>query len=378
MRIAMIGQKGIPVTIGGPENFVREISTRLVERGHRVTVYCRPYALTQWWQLLSEEEKHAIRRGQYRGVDLRVLPTLPTKRLDTIIHSVLSTFDSTLDTFDVIHYQTIGAFLPAFIPRLVTRSRIVVSILALDWQRAKWGPGAKAMLRLGEEASIRVPHVTHVISRDLKRYFESHHRRQVAYIPTGVEIRGRKPIRLTRKYGIQERKYILFLSRLVPEKGAHYLIEAFNGLNTGVKLVIAGGSLYESRYVSQLKASTSRDIIFTGFVSEEEMAELFSNAYVYVLPSETEGLPHALLQALSYGRCVVASDIEANKEALGNCGFTFTCKDSGSLRKILSHLFRHPELVAAEEEKGIARVKKEYRWEAVVDQFEQIYGHQTK
>ena len=374
MRIAMIGQKGIPVTIGGPENFVREISTRLVERGHRVTVYCRPYALAHWDQFLSEQERESIRRGQYRGVDLKVLPTLPTKRLDTIVHSILSTVDSTLDSFDVIHYHTIGAFLPAFVPRLTTRSKIVVSVLALDWQRAKWGPGARAMLRLGEEASIRIPHVTHVISRDLKRYFESRYRRKVAYIPTGVEIAQRKPISLTGKYGIQKKKYILFLSRLVPEKGAHYLVEAFGGLRTDMKLVITGSSLYEPRYVSRLKASASGGVVFTGFVSEEEMAELFSNAYLYVLPSETEGLPHALLQALSYGRCVVASDIEANKEALGDCGFTFTSKDSNSLKKALEHLIRHPEIVAAEEEKGIRRVEKEYQWESVVDQFEQIYG----
>jgi glycosyltransferase involved in cell wall biosynthesis len=378
MRIAMIGQKGIPVTIGGPENFVREISTRLVQRGHRVTVYCRPYVLRQWNQFLSDEEKDSVHHRRYRGVDLRVLPTLPTKRLDTIIHSFLSTLESTLDGFDVIHYQTIGAFLPAFIPRLATRSRIVVSVLALDWQRAKWGRGAKAILRLGEEASIRIPHVTHVISRDLKRYFESRYRRRVAYIPTGVEIAQRKPVSLTAKYGIQEGSYILFLSRLVPEKGAHYLIEAFKRLKTDMKLVIAGSSLYEPRYVSQLKASGGRNVIFTGFVPEEEMAELFSNAYLYVLPSETEGLPHSLLQALSYGRCVVASDIEANKEALGDCGFTFTSKNSHSLKKVLEHLIRHPDIVAEEEEKGIRRVRKEYQWEAVVDRFEHIYDNETE
>ena len=386
MRVAMIGQKGIPVTIGGPENFVREISTRLVERGHQVTVYCRPYTLTGWSRFLSREEKEAVRRREYRGVVLKVLPTVPTKRLDTIVHSMVSTIHSTFDHFDVIHYQTIGAFLPAFIPRLATRSRIVVSVLALDWQRAKWGPGARTMLRLGEEASVRIPHVTHVISRDLKRYFESRYRRKVVYIPTGVEIAQRKPISLTEKYGIQEGRYILFLSRLVPEKGAHYLIEAYKGLNTDLKLIIAGSSLYEPRYVSQLKASAGSPgrspraggVIFTGFVPDEGMAELFSNAYFYVLPSETEGLPHTLLQALSYGRCVVASDIPANKEALGGCGFTFLSRDSNSLREVLCRLISRPELVAAEEERGMARVRREYRWESVVDQFEHVYHHQVR
>jgi glycosyltransferase involved in cell wall biosynthesis len=376
MRIAMIGQKGIPVTIGGPENFVREISTRLVERGHRVTVYCRPYVFADWGRFLSEEEKKSVRRREYRGVELRILPTLPTKRLDTAIHSFLSTLDSTFEKFDVIHYQTIGASLPAFIPRLLTRSRIVVSVLALDWQRAKWGPEARAMLRLSEEVSVRIPHVTHVISRELKSYFDSRYRRKAVYIPTGVNSAQRKPISLTKKYAIEEEKYILFLSRLVPEKGAHYLLRAFNELSTDLKLVIAGSALYEPKYVSRLKASAGPGVVFTGFVSEEEMAELFSNACIYVLPSETEGLPHTLLQALSYGRCVVASDIEANREALGDCGFTFTNKNSGRLREVLEHLIRHPELVAAEREKGIRRVQTEYPWESVVDQFEHIYTNE--
>lgn len=375
MRVAMIGQKGIPVTIGGPENFAREISTRLVMKGHHVTVYCRPYALNRWDRFLSYEEKEAVRRRKYRGVDLKVLPTIPTKRFDTIVHSTLSSIHSALDDFDVIHYHTIGASLPAFIPRLVSRSKIVVSVLALDWQRAKWGPGARAMLRLSEEASVRIPHVTHVISRELKRYFESRYRRQVVYIPTGVELAQRKSLSLTRKYGIEKGRYILFLSRLVPEKGAHYLIKAHKGLKTDLKLVVAGSSLYEPRYVSQLRKAAGPGVIFTGFVSEEEMAELFSNAYLYVLPSETEGLPHTLLQALSYGRCVVASDIEANKEALGDCGFTFASKDSNSLRRVLEYLINNPQLIAAEEKKGIVRVEKEYRWDSVVSQFENLYSN---
>jgi len=370
----MIGQKGIPVTIGGPENFVREISTRLVRRGHRVTVYCRPYALNEWARFLTEEEKESVRRRNYQGVDLKILPTVPTKRLDTIVHSTLSSIHCVFDTFDVIHYHTIGAFLPAFIPRLATRSKIVVSVHALDWQRAKWGPGARAMLRLGEEASVRIPDVTHVISRELKRYFESRYGREVAYIPTGVRIAEPKPTRLTRKYGIKEGNYILFLSRLVPEKGAHYLIEAHKGLKTDMKLVIAGNALYEPGYVAGLKTSAGPGVIFTGFVPDEEMAELFSNAYLYVLPSEMEGLPHTLLQALSYGRCVVASDIEANREALGGLGLTFTSKDSNSLRKVLQDLIAHPEHVAAAGDKGIRRVRQEYGWETVVDQFEHIYN----
>jgi glycosyltransferase involved in cell wall biosynthesis len=373
MRIAMIGQKGIPVTIGGPENFVREISTRLVQRGHRVTVYCRPYALIQWARFLSPQDRDSIRRRNYHGVDLKVLPTLPTKSLDAIVHSTLASIHSAFDRFDVIHYQTIGASLPAFIPRLATRSRIVVSVLALDWQRAKWGAGARAILRLGERASIKIPHVTHVISKELKEYYESRYHRKVVYIPTGVHSAQPKPINFTKKYGIQKEAYILFLSRLVPEKGSHYLIEAFKGLKTDLKLVIAGGSLYEPQYVSRLRAAAGKGVVFTGFVPEEEMEELFSNAYVYVLPSETEGLPHTLLQALSYGRCIVASDIRANKEALGDCGFTFASKDSSSLRQVLDHLIHHPELVAAEKKKGVRRVEEEYRWESVVDRFEHIY-----
>ncbi len=369
----MIGLKGIPITFSGPENFVEQISTRLVERGHSVTVYCRPYAIKKWLQQSAAESENKTIKLNYSGINLKVLPTIPTKHFDAIVHSTLSSIHTLSQQYDIIHYQTLGPSTVSFIPQLFKKAKIITSVLGLDWQRAKWGWFARNYLKFGEFTSIRFADFTHVISYELKRYYERKYRRKVYYIPTGVEILPPRPIQVTKKYGIEKEKFILFLSRLVPEKGAHFLIGAYKKLKTDLRLVIAGGALYEEVYINRLKKIAGKNVIFTGFVSDDEMAELFSNAYLYVLPSEVEGLPHSLLQALSYGRCVVASDIEANREALDNCGYTFKSSNSDHLASVLQKLIENKGLVEQEKEKGINHVREKYDWEHVVDEFERLY-----
>ena len=226
---------------------------------------------------------------------------------------------------------------------------------------------------MSEYTSARFVDATQVVSHVLKRYYDEKYGINSAYIPTGVNVREPRQPDLIRKYGLEKEKYVLFLSRPVLEKGAHYLIQAFEKLDSDMKLVIAGDALYGRAYIDSLKEMANQDVIFTGFVSDDEMSELFSNAYVYVLPSEVEGLPHSVLQGLSYGRCVVTSDIEPNREALGDCGYTFRTGDTESLCAVLQKLMDNPDLVNAEREKTVARVKAVYDWEVVVDKFEELY-----
>lgn len=374
LNIAMLGLKGIPVTIGGPENFVQNISIRLVQRGHRATVYCRPYAMKLWLEQLPPEQRPQNDQTlSYEDVRLVTLPTMPTKNFDAIVHTTLSAVHGLFQPYDIINYQTVGPSMVSFISRMKDRPRVVTSVLGLDWARAKWSSIARQILKFGEYTSVKFADRTHVISQDLKRYYDNKYGIDSTYIPTGVDIKEPVPLDLCRKYGLEKEKYVLFLSRIVPEKGAHFLVEAFNRLKTEMKLVIAGNALYEKAYLNGLKRMADRNVIFTGFVPDEEMAELFSNAYLYVLPSEIEGLPHSLLQGLSYGRCVVTSDIAANLEALGGCGYSFKSRDAAALQSLLQKLMDNPELVKAESEKSIARVKRDYDWDIVVDKFEELY-----
>jgi glycosyltransferase involved in cell wall biosynthesis len=374
LNIANVGLKGIPVTIGGPENFVENIATRLVQRGHRCTVYCRPYSMKMWLEGLPPdsrpENKHVM---HYRGVRLVTLPTIPRKNLDSICHTTLAVTHALFEPYDIINYHTMGSTMVSVISWLRLRQKIVVSVHGLDWARSKWGSVAQRLLKMSEYTSARFVDATQVVSHALKRYYDDEYCINSVYIPTGVDVKEPIPPNVIRKYGLEKEKYVLYLSRLVPEKGVHYLIKAFEKLNSDMKLVIAGDSLYEIAYVNQLKEMANQDVIFTGFVSDEEMSELFSNAYVYVLPSEVEGLPHSVLQGLSYGRCVVTSDIEPNREALGDCGYTFRMGDPESLRAVLQKLMDNPDLVKAEREKSVARVRAVYDWEVVVDKFEDLY-----
>jgi len=356
----MIGLKGVPFP-AGIENFTEQVGWRLAARGHEVTVYVRPYV----------EVGHS-----FRGMRIRRLPSINTKHLDALTHTALASLAVLFEDVDVVHYHALGPSVFSAIPRLA-RKKTVAHVHGLDWQRAKWSPFASGCLRAAESAAMHFPHKTIAISQTLQAYLQSKYRREVAYVPTGVEQYDyREPLEITR-LGLEREDYILFLSRLVPEKGCHDLIEAFQGLDTSKRLVIAGSGTHTSGYeasLHQAAAAGGGRILFTGTVTGRLLEELFSNAYAYVLPSAVEGLPHTVLQALSFGRCALTSDIEPNVEALGGCGLTFKAGDSGDLRQRLQFLLDHPEFVSACREPAQARARDVYSWDAVVSRLESIYA----
>jgi glycosyltransferase involved in cell wall biosynthesis len=357
MRIGMVGLKGIPFP-AGIENFTEQIGWRLAARGHQVTVYVRPYAVVG---------------DEHRGMRIRHLPSINTKHLDALSHTFLASLDVLFSDLDLVHYHALGPSVFALLPRL-RGMKTVVHVHGLDWQRAKWSSFARGCLRAAEYAAVHFPHRTIAISKALQVYLERKYETPVDYVPTGVEAYEYRAPREIARWGLGKENYILFLSRLVPEKGCHYLIEAYERLATDKRLVIAGPSAGAEAYGAKLRRTTNPNIVFTGGVTGRTLDELFSNAYVYVLPSEVEGLPHALLQALSHGRCVLASDIEANLEALGETGLTFRSRDPLDLQRKLQHLIENPDVVRAAAAGGRARVGQCYSWEAVVDRLEAIYA----
>jgi glycosyltransferase involved in cell wall biosynthesis len=356
MRIGMLGLKGIPFP-AGIENFTEEVGIRLVERGHQVTVYVRPYVQVD---------------AAYRGIRIRKLPSLPTKHLDALSHTLIASLDVLFADLDIVHYHALGPSVFAWLPRL-RGMKTVAQVHGLDWERAKWSAFASRCLRAAEYSAVYFPHRTLTISNGLKDYFEAKYGRTVDYVPTGVRTYQYCEPREIQRWGLARENYILFLSRLVPEKGCHYLIDAYERLATDKKLVIAGPASGEDTYVTTLQRGNP-NVIFTGAATGRLLEELFGNAYLFVLPSEIEGLSHALLQALSFGRAVLASDIDANVEALGGCGVTFRSRDVADLQAKLQHLLDHPDVVQACAVSGRARVAAEYSWERVVDRLEAIYA----
>lgn len=352
----MVGLKGVPFP-SGPENFTEEVGSRLAERGHDVLVYVRPYVEVG---------------ASYRGMTTRRLPSINTKHLDALTHSMLATASATFGPFDVVHFHALGPSLFSLLPRIAGKST-VAQVHGLDWQRAKWSLPAKACLKGAEYATAYFPTKIITISKGLKSYFENRYGKDVTYIPTGVARYEDTPPDLIRQWGLATRSYFLFLARLVPEKGCHYLLDAFDRLDTDKTLVVAGPPSHSKEYSESLHRRASKNVVFTGAVRGQTLHELFSNAYAYVLPSEIEGLPHSLLQAMGFATCVLASDIAANREALGGCGLTFESKNVDDLAAKLQFLLDNESFVDAQRGPSQQRARSEYSWDGVTDRLEQVY-----
>jgi glycosyltransferase involved in cell wall biosynthesis len=358
LRIAFIGGRGVISKYSGIEAYYEEVGKRLVEMGHQVTVYCRTY-------FTPPLKKH-------NGMRLVRLPTFRSKHLDTLIHTLLSTVHVLFTGCDIVHYQCLGPALFSFIPRLFGK-KTVVSVQGLDWQRRKWAPIASLVLRLGERASVQLPSATMVVSKNLQSHYNSRYRSQVAYVPNGTIIRRRRSTARLAGWGLTAGNYILFLGRFSPEKNCHLLIQAYEKIQTPVKLVLAGGSSHSDVYAGELRNRQTDNIRFLDWVSGDALDELLTNAMLFVLPSDIEGLSLALLDAMGAGVCVLTSDIAENCELVEGAGFTFKRGDVNDLERMLRWLISdsHVRLVAAEHAQ--ARIREHYLWPVIAKEVERTY-----
>ena len=366
MKIAMIGQKGIPAKSGGVARHVEEIAKRLAAMQQSVTVYRR-----------STYEGESI--DTYEGINIREIKTIDNKNLDAIVYTYKATLDAIKNKFDIIHYHAIGPASLCFMPKF-KGIKTVVTVHGLDWQRGKWGRLGKAYLKLGEHVTGKRADKIITVSENLKYYFLEKYKRKeedIFFLPNGVNFTEPKSPNIIRDFGLEGNQYILFLARLVPEKGAHYLIEAYNKLHTDKKLVIAGGASYTDSYVEELKklGQVNKNVIFTGKVSGDLLKELYSNCYFYVLPSDIEGMPLTVLEAMSFGKCCLVSDIPENSAVISSetIGETFKHSDIYDLSRKLNFLLNNEELVSRKGEYSKGIIENNYNWDMIAENTLNVY-----
>lgn len=358
VRVAFIGGRGVVSKYSGIESYYEQAGHELARLGHEVTVYCRSYFTPPI--------------NTHNGMRVRRLPTIRSKHLETVVHTLLSTAHAMTSDYDVVHYHCLGPALFSFLPRLAGK-KTVVTVQGLDWQRGKWGRIASRVLRWGEAAAVSLPDATMVVSRTLQHYYHHHYHRQTIYVPNGATL---APQRLPRKlieWGLVPDNYVLFLGRFSPEKNCHLLIQAFESINTSMNLVLAGGSSHSDAYVKSLRRHESEQIRFLPWVSGTDLEELLSNAALFVLPSELEGLSLALLDAMAAGVCVLTSDIPENKEVVEGAGFTFRRGDQADLEHMLDLLVHNPELRRQSAAGERERIQGQYLWPEIARSIEKAY-----
>lgn len=373
MRIAMIGHKRYGSREGGVEVVVTELARRMAALGHEVTCYDRSGA-----DVMTGDAAD----GRERMVDgVRVVPvrTIDKKGLAALSSSYFATLAAIKDRPDVIHYHAEGPCVPLPLAKHAG-IRTVATIHGLDWQRAKWGKLASTYIKMGERAAATKADGLIVLSKSAQSYFEDAYGRTATFIPNGIEKKQPRPVnQIKDKWGLDAGSYLLYLGRLVPEKRPELLIEAFKELDTDKRLVIAGGGSDTSEYEASLRKAAQGDnrIVFTGFVNGEPLEELYSNCYAYVLPSDVEGMPMSLLEAMSHGCACVTSDITECADVLGECGVTFPAGDPAALREALSGLIADPDRAARLGEAARARVLDNYDWDSVVKRTLELYHRRT-
>jgi glycosyltransferase involved in cell wall biosynthesis len=358
LRVAFIGGRGLVSKYSGIETYYEEIGKRLAGMGHSVTAYCRTY-------FTPPGKEHS-------GMHVVRLPTIRSKHLETLVHTFLSTLHVLVQPCDIVHYHALGPALFSFIPRLAGK-KTVVTVQGLDWQRKKWGRIASAVLRLGERAAVSLPTGTMVVSRALQKHYIEVHGTATSYVPNGGFLRERHLPDKIFDWGLEPGRYILFLGRFSPEKGCHLLVEAYEKLNTDVKLVLAGASSYCDDYSRQLRTHAGDKIKLLNWVSGEVLDELLTNAMMFVLPSDLEGLSLALLDAMGAGLCVLSSDVAENREAVAEAGFTFRRGDAADLADRLRFLIANPAVREAAGQAAKRRIREHYQWSQIAAEIEKVY-----
>ena len=369
-RIAMIGHKFIPSRNGGVEVVVSNLAPQLVKLGYDVTCYNRTN------REFAQARKNGPLPKDYQGVHLIWTPSINRRGLEAMSASIIATVKAAFGPYDLVHFHTEGPSILCWLPRLMGK-KVVVTIHGLDHQRHKWGRFASAYIMQGEKSAVRHAHSIIVLSRGVQDYFKEKYQRETVLIPNGIDPSEPLPAdEITRQFGLRPREYILFLGRLVPEKGIHYLIEAYKQLRTDKKLVIVGGTSDTDEYVRQLYAMAEGcpSILFTGFQQGTIAEELYSNAYLYVLPSNLEGMPLTLLEAMNYGCCCVTSDIGECVDVMDGCGVSFPRGQADALRDTLQDLCDHPEKVEACRNQAREVVRSKYTWHDITLQTQELYN----
>lgn len=369
LKVAMFGHKRLSRE-GGIEIVVKELCIRMVQNGCQVTCYNRS------GHHVSGVEYDNAEKIEYDGIRQKFVPTIERKGLAAVSSSFFAAFYSAFGKYDLVHIHAEGPAFFSWLPKLLGK-RVIVTIHGIDWQREKWKSGfGSKFIRQGEKNAVKYADEIIVLSKGVQDYFKDAYSRTTRFIPNGVnrpELRHAELI--AEKYGLTKDSYILFLGRLVPEKGIRYLIEAFKNVKTDKKLVIAGGSSDTDSFMKELSNQAKEDnrIVFTGFVQGKMLDELYSNAFIYTLPSDLEGMPLSLLEAMSYGNCCLVSDIPECVEIVENRALIFKKSDVDDLRMKMQDACAHPEKVEELKQQAADFICKKYNWDVVVEETMRLY-----
>lgn len=372
LRVAMLGHKRIPSREGGIEIVVEELSTRMVNLGYDVTCYNRSGHHISGKQFDTQSLK------EYKGIKLKNVLTINAKGLAAMTSSFFGAIAIAFSKCDVVHFHAEGPCAMLWIPKLFGK-RCIATIHGLDHQRAKWGKFASGYIMLGEKCAVKYADEIIVLSNGVQQYFKDTYSRNTIFIPNGVNKPQIKQADLIQhKYGLKKDSYILYLGRIVPEKGLRYLIQAFKQVETDKKLVIAGGSSDTDEFMLELKFMAQDDerIVFTGFVQGQTLEELYSNAYIYTLPSDLEGMPLSLLEAMSYGNCCVVSNISECTEVVQDKAVVFEKSNVLDLKDKLQNLCNDVGLTNTYKKNASEYICNRYNWNDVVKRTLELYQQQ--
>ncbi len=371
LNIAMLGHKRIPSREGGIEIVVEEISSRMAQKGHSVTCYNR-----SGHHVSGAEYDSAVNKRVFKGARIKTVPTIEKRGLAAVTSSFFGALFAAVGKYDVVHIHAEGPAAFSWIPKLLGK-RVVVTVHGLDWQRAKWkGSFGAKYIRFGERMAVKWADEIIVLSKGVQKYFRDIYGRKTSFIPNGVSKSIKiEATKIDELFGLEKDGYVLYLGRIVPEKGEHYLLKAWKDIRTDKKLVIAGGTSDTDEYMKELVELASGDerVIFTGFVQGRILEELYSNAYVYVLPSDLEGMPLSLLEAMSYGNCCLVSDIEECTEVVEDRAAVFEHSNVDELKHVLQKLLDSTEEVKKYKDDATKFIINKYNWDKVVEKTILLY-----
>lgn len=360
MKIAIVGHRGIPANFGGSETAVEEIGQRLVKLGHQIIVYCR---------------KHSSRTDakEYKGMERVVLPSINTLSLDMPSHTFLSILHLALfKKVDIIHFHGVGNALFFPMLKLLSRSKSLLVVDGPDWQRPKWGLLARWALRLSFPMAVRYADVIISDNRPVQQLFREKYARETEYVTYGANLDPVATMGELEKHGLEPGSYFIQVAAIVPDKGVHLLVEAYEGLETDMPLVIVGDTLYATEYRAKVMSTADKRIRFLGYIYGERYRELVENAYAYVHPLIVDGTSPALLQAMALGKCVISTDLPETMGVVEGAAITFRSQDVADLRDKLRYALDNPDKVVEYGRLAHRRIEERYSWDAVTRQYEAL------